>query len=91
MLPLWISKFWTKKKELQKKSISKLLKLFPNYWVLVDKFIENSMFLAGSSDLMIKYIIDDFLYSNLEIDKIDKWKDEVRKNIIVKKIKNILK
>ena len=36
---------------------------------------------------MIKYIIDDFLYSNLEIDKIDKWKDEVRKNIIVKKIK----
>ena len=64
-----------------------MLTLFPNYWVLVDKFIENSSFLAESSDLMINFIIDDFLSKNIDLDQINKWKKEVKKNISVEKNK----
>ena len=83
--------FGQKKIELQKQNITKLLTLFPNYWVLVDKFIENSSFLAESSDLMINFIIDDFLSKNIDLDQINKWKKEVKKNISVEKKINYFK
>ena len=59
--------------------------------ILVEKFIQNSKFLAEHSDLMIKYLIDDFLFKNIDINQINKWKEEAKTNINVQKELNYFK